>query len=87
MDELKFKQLQTKTAENLESAKSLLLTAEIMQCNMNDILDFALIRNNCFWLNEKYFNLLTLIEQSFVQLDYISQKKNITFVRPSLSDD
>jgi len=48
MDELKFKQLQTKTAENLESAKSLLLTAEIMQCHMSGIQDFAQIRNNCF---------------------------------------
>jgi len=64
-----------------------LFSAEIMQNLLNDLLDFAQIENKCFKLNKEYYNLLTLIEQSFMQLDHISQKKNITFVGPLLSKD
>lgn len=64
-----------------------MFSAEIMQNLMNDLMDFAQIENNCFRLNKEYYNLLTLIEQSFMQLEHISQKKNITFVSPMLSND
>lgn len=54
---------------------------------MNDLLDFAQIENNCFKLNKEYYNLLELVQQSFLILDHISKKKNITFVLPTLSKD
>jgi signal transduction histidine kinase len=58
-----------------------------MQNLMNDLLDFAQIENNCFKLNKEYYNLLELVQQSFLILDHISKKKNITFVLPTLSKD
>lgn len=67
--------------------KVLLFTSEIMQNLMNDLLDFAQIENNCFKLNKEYYNLLELVQQSFLILDHISKKKNITFVLPTLSKD
>ncbi len=67
--------------------KILLFTSEIMQNLMNDLLDFAQIENNCFKLNKEYYNLLELVQQSFLILDHISKKKNITFVLPTLSKD
>lgn len=67
--------------------KVLLFTSEIMQNLMNDLLDFAQIENNCFKLNKEYYNLLELVQQSFLILDHISKKKNITFVLPTLPKD
>ena len=67
--------------------KVLLFTSEIMQNLMNDLLDFAQIENNCFKLNKEYYNLLELVQHSFLILDHISKKKNITFVLPTLSKD
>jgi hypothetical protein len=58
-----------------------------MQNLMMDLLDFAQIENNCFKLNKEYYSLFELIHQSFLILDHISKKKNITFVLPSLPKD
>jgi len=83
----KVNQIQTYIAKNLESVKVLLFTSEILNNLMNDLMDFTQIEKNYFRLNKEYYNLLTLIEKSLMQLDHISSKKNITFVLPSPSKD
>ena len=54
-------------------------TSQMMHHLMLDLLNLAQFESGTFRINNGYFNLINLIQNSFKMLEHFSSKKNITF--------
>lgn len=56
-----------------------MFTAETMRTLMLDLLDLAQMESHSLRINNNYFNLNEIIDQSFAILSHVSTMKKISF--------
>lgn len=66
-----------KLVECIDSLKMAVLTAEIMQNLMMDLLDLAQMENNTFKMNKSFFSFFEAIDQAFSVMSHLAKQKQV----------